>query len=326
MKNFFLFFSTALFVWACSTVPDPASKVYYITETTTTRQPSGICAFRYKITNSYSRLDNQSQQNAVRAAFDLWQKGNPNLLFLQKQDGLTTEIAIRFAEPSEIPQGTQKAPIGLVRGNIPTISALKVDNNNYTILLDASFPWDTHAITRALSFHIGKFLGLEISPENGSMMNPVYLKETIRLSDADSVKINALYSLPCTSGCNNFLPLSLPVNDIITKSIRLDKQGKIAISASGRMVIGFWLGWSTPAGLENGLFSVPIGDYSLDRSINHAALIYRINNETKWRYCGTACEFSTDGVSQCIDVTLAINDNKPSDNDGAYDVTVNYKP
>ena len=91
------------------------------------------------------------------------------------------------------------------------------------------------------------------------------------------------------------------------------------------MVVGIILGWSTPAGLEKGLFNFPIGDYSIERAFNHAALIYKVNNEKNWRICGTSCEFATDGVSQCTELTFAVNDLDLRDNSGAYNVTVDYK-
>ena len=315
-----------LFVWACGTVPDPASKVYYITETTATRMPSQICAFRYKVANSYGKLDNQSQQEAVRAAFDLWQKGNTNLLFLQKQDGLSPEIMIRFVEPAEIPQGTQKAPAGLIRGNILTISTIKNINNTYTILLDNSFPWSKHAITRALVFHIGRFLGLEISQESSSMMNALYLPEAIRLSGQDSVGALKLYSKPCSGICNNFLPLKLPVGKEITQSIRIEKPGIISIKASGNMRVGLWVGTSSPDGRPTGVGELSLEAYNLVVDFNHAALIYKLNSDGPWKLCGSSCEFNTDGISQCIDLTFNINDNKQEDNQGSYDITVDYKP
>ena len=320
-------FGLLVFLWACQTVPDPSSQVYVISAVTNNplRKTVTDCTFRYKLDNSFSKLDNQTQQQSVRAAFDLWQDGNPNITFIQRQDAFVTELIIRFVPHSEIQDDQEKAPYGLIRGTIATLSSFREENKSYTILLDSDFDWDGPAITRVLAYHIGVFLGMAVSEEKDSMLNHLYLKETVGLSDSDKSKIRSLYPKPCNTSCNNFLPLKLDVLPSATRSIRLDKQGKISITASGSMVIGFYLGWSTPTGLEKGLFNFPIGDYSLERAFNHAALVYKVNNEPNWRLCGTSCEFTTDGVSQCTEVTFAVNDKDLRDNSGSYNVTVDYK-
>jgi len=317
-------------VWislSCETVPDPSSKAYYISSSTIAalRKPAKECTYRYKLENAFSKLDNQTQQQAVRAGFDLWQKGNPNIVFLQRQDVVVAEIIIRFVASSEIKGEIKKSPFGLIKGDIGVLSSVKEENNAYVILLDSDFSWDSQAITRVLAYHVGIFLGMSVSEDSNSLLYPYYIKETVRLSDTDLSQIRTLYPTLCSNSCNQFLPIKFPVNESVTKSIRLDKQGTISIKASGSMVVGFWLGWSTPAGLEKGLFNFPIGDLSIDRAFNHAALIYKINNEKNWRFCGTSCEFKTDGISQCTELTLGINDKDLSDDTGAYDVTVDYK-
>lgn len=327
MMKTLLLLSLIWILLSCETVPDPSSKTYYISSSTTAalRKPAKECTYRYKLENAFSKLDNQTQQQAVRAGFDLWQKGNPNIVFLQRQDVLVAEIIIRFVASSEVKGEIKKSPYGLIKGKIGVLSSAKEENNAYVILLDSDFNWDSQAITRVIAYHIGIFLGMTISEDSDSMLNPYYIKETVLLSDTDLSQIRTLYPTLCSNICNQFLPIQIPVNELVIKSIRLDKQGTISIRASGSMVVGSWLGWSTPAGLEKGLFNFPIGDLSIERAFNHAALIYKINNEKNWRFCGTSCEFKTDGVSQCTELTLGINDLNLSDDTGAYDVTVDYK-
>lgn len=314
-------------LWTCKTVPDPSSLSYYISEVTSSpaRQGSSDCTFRYRLDNTFPKLENQIQQEAVRAAFDLWQEGNPNIGFVQRQDGLAVEMLIRFVDGSQLKNDKKKSTYGLIRGDIATLSSATNEKNTYIVLLDSGFDWDSQSITRVLAYHIGIFLGLDVSPDASSMLHQSFVKGTSRLTEADIAQVQKLYPVACNTSCNNFLPFKLDMLQPVTKSIKLDKQGTISINAGGSMIVGTVLGWSTPLGLEKGLFSFPIGDYSIVRDFWHAALIYKVNNEPNWRSCGTSCEFQTDGVSQCIDITFAVNDNNLTDNQGSYQVTVDYK-
>lgn len=327
MNKILLSLSAVILLCTCQSVPQPASPAYNISSNVDqpARRPASECTFRYRIANSFDRLDNQIQQQAVRSAFDLWQQADPNITFIQRQNTEITEISIEFAAHQDIDKSSQQSSIGLIPGVLPTMSSSKELDGVYKILLDSEFLWDALSITRVIAYHIGIFAGLPVSSDQNSILNPVYLRQSVQLSDRDIEQINKLYPRPCSQECATFMPLQLSLRDPITKSIRLDRQGTISIKASGSMIVGFWLGWSTPAGLEKGLFSFPIGDYSVDRSFNHAALLYKINQENQWHLCGSACEFQTDGVSQCFELTLGINDNDLSDNNGAYNVSVDYK-
>lgn len=327
MIRILLSISACLFLCTCQSVPEPASKAYNISsfQGGPPRKTSSDCTFRYRLDNSFDKLDNQIQQQAVRAAFDLWQKAQPNITFIQRQDTQLTEMSIRFSAHEETTGSLQKSSFGLIRGDLLTLSTAKELNGVYTIFLDSDFIWDVQAITRVVAYHIGVFIGMPVSQENGSILNPSYHRETVKLSSQDIALVKALYPKPCSKSCTTFLPVQFTLSKLTTQSIRLDKQGTIAIKASGSMVVGYWLGWSTPAGLEKGLFSIPIGDYSINRAFNHAALLYKINNEKDWHLCGNGCEFQTDGISQCTELTLGINDIDLSDNTGAYNISVDYK-
>ncbi|SEI49859.1 Matrixin [Dyadobacter sp. SG02] len=326
MKRFLQLAGILLLVWACQTVPDPAEKSYYISASQyDNAKHNEACSFRYKIDNSYRNLTSQLQQQAVRAAFDLWQNANPNILFLQKQDGLVTEINIGFGKLTEEDRKDHKATIGLLRGNLESLSKVLLKKNNTTILLDEDFAWDTHSITRVVAYHIGKFLGLSNSTETSSLLYPLYIDQSLRLTVNDSTELNRLYNVPCEGECRDFLPQTLKLHGMAARSIRIDQPGKITITGSGSLYTGPFLKWSTSDGLAKGLFNFSIDAYNLVPDYNHAALIYKLNNEPNWRLCKSKCEFETDGVSQCLDLTLAINDNDTLNNEGTYNVIVDYK-
>lgn len=311
---------------ACQPEPEKASPLYYITASRndTPNKLRENCVFRYNLETPFNRLADQAQQDAIKTAFDLWQSSNPNLRFLRYQ-GTNAELTIRFVPNTLLNNETLKAPIGLVRGEVATLSASKKENNAHVILLSNDYAWDSQSLTRVLTHQIGLFLGLNTSSETNSMMNPIFQKEAVRLSKSDSTIVNKLYPEACRNLVYSFLPLSFQVNKETPKKIILDKQGILAVKASGYLGIGIWLGGSYPDGLERGLFNFPIDGLSIVGGINHAALMYKLNNEANWHFCGSNCEIKTDGISQYLELTFHVNDLDLTDNSGAYNVTVNYK-
>jgi hypothetical protein len=324
MKNFLpLLF---LFLTACQPEPEKASPLYYITsfnnEVASKLQVN--CVFRYSLQNVFNRLDNESQHLAIKTAFDLWQASNPNLRFLRYQAS-NTEISIRFASKEAITFESLLSPVGLVRGDIATLSATKRENKTYVILLNSDYSWDAPSLTRVLTHQIGIFLGLNASSEINSIMNPVFTKEILVLSKQDSILVNKLYYETCSYLDYSFLPLNFQVNRETPKKIILDRPGSLSIRASGYITVGIWLGGSTPDGLERGLFNFPIDEYNIVPSLNHAALMYRLNNDPTWYFCGSQCDIVPDGINQYLELTFHVNDKNLTDNSGAYNVTVNYK-
>ena len=83
------------------------------------------------------------------------------------------------------------------------------------------------------------------------------------------------------------------------------------------MVVGGIVRGSTPDGLLSGVAGFSLASFSIDPGFNHISLMYKINNDTSWLNCRKSCEIATDGVSQCIDLTLVINNLDLTDDLGA---------
>lgn len=282
---------------------------------------SNECAFRYTIANSYAGLDNNSQREAIRAGFATWQRVSRNLSFIEFATPERAALFVRFVSPTEMQAKPVMSSVGLLRSSITVTSALRQESNGtVTILLDNTYNWDTNALTRAIAYHAGLVLGVATSTDANSLMWPMLQKQVATPSKADSMAINRLYVSPCAT----YLPISLTVGGPVTKTIKFDKQGTVLIKASGQMTVGEYVGLSSPEGREVGLFGFKLTAYNIVPNMFHAALMYKINDEANWHYCGPLCSFSTAG-NQSINLTLNINDKDLTDDVGGYDVAVDYK-
>ncbi|QIP12039.1 matrixin family metalloprotease [Spirosoma aureum] len=310
--------------WQCEDIPPTASRLVYVSadQNDMARRVTTDCAFRYNIVNTFKRLNNDGQRAAIRAGFDLWQKVNPNLGFLELPN--RSVLAVKFVDPSEIPNQTATSTVGLVRGAATVTGGLRRESNGtYTILLSDTYDWSETALTKAIAYHAGLFLGMATSAESSSLMSTLFVGQSIRASKADSAAINKLYTTTCKDLTVSYMPFTLQVNGPITKTVRLDKQGIISVKATGLITVGSFVGISGPDG-KDGLFGFPIPQYSIVPEFLHASLMYKLNNEANWHYCSKECSFSTP-ETQYADFTFGVNDLNLTDNTGAYTVVVDYK-
>lgn len=329
--KFFLVISS-FFLWQCELYPssEKVAPQYLITDAVVDSPPKRAldnCIIRYQLANSFSRLDNPIQQNAVRKAFDFWQRSISNIKFLQYDVADRTEILVKFVSPNEITQTTQTASLGLVRSTLTNICMLKKEPNKIPIiLLDNTYEWTEETIFQATVYQIGIFLGMNTSTEFNSVMYP-YLNQskTYKLNRTDSLTINNLYSSPCKNSNFSFIPFALSVSEEARRDILLDKQSSVIIEAKGQIVVGIFIGTSTPDGNDKGYLGITIPSISkIVPTFYHGGLMYRLDNETNWTFCGSKCEFETKG-RKAVQLILQINDSSLYDNIGAYEVNVKYK-
>lgn len=310
----------------CQEVPPTATPFVYVSadRTEVSRRPSDECAFRYSIVNTYARLDNDGQREAIRAGFARWQEVDPNLGFLEFAATNRASLLVRFVDPQAMPVQSVTAPVGLLRGSVGIASALRRETNGtHSLLLNNAFDWSRNALIKAVAYQAGLFLGLATSTETSSLMFPFFGSQSVAASSADSVLVNRLYASPCRGLAADYLPLSLKVNGLVTKTIRLDKPGTVVIRASGLLTVGFFVGISGPEGTE-GLGGTAIPQYNIVPGMLHAALMYRIDTEQNWHYWKGEPTFKTND-RRYVDLTFAVNDNNLTDNSGAYDVVVDYQ-
>lgn len=319
------FFILGLFV-QCQDIPTPGEELVFISadRNELSRKAAGNCAFRYTIANSFSRLDNATQSNAIRAGFGLWQQTNPNVAFLGFASASRVDLLVRFVDAAVFQNQQTLAPVGLIRGPVDAVAGLRKESETtYAILLSNSYDWTPRSLTRAIAYHTGLYLGLSTSPENNSLMHPLLLGQSEQPSKADSLLVNQLYNLPCKDLNVSYLPFSMPINKEVTKTFKVEQQGVLTVKASGQIRVGEWVGISKPDGLLTGILGFSLEGYSLVGNFQHACLMYKINNEPDWHYCGFECTIET-GDSPYVDITFAINDKDLSDNIGAYDVKIGY--
>ncbi|MBD2751856.1 matrixin family metalloprotease [Spirosoma validum] len=310
--------------WQCQDVAPLATQQTYLStdQNTGSQRLSSECAIRYKIANTFTQLDNSSQLEAIRAGFAVWEKTSKNLSFLEFSAPDRAILFVRFVNPEEIQTKPVMVTTGLLPGEAAVTSALRSSGNGtYTILLSNGFNWNTNTLTRAVAYHAGLLLGVSTSDDMNSLMSPVLQNQIARASKADSIAVNRLYVSPCAG----YLPIALQVSGPVTKTIKFDKQGTVLVTASGQINVGNFVGVSPPEGkTEGGVLGLSLADYSIVPTMFHAALMYKLNDEANWRYCGKECSFST-GPTQSVNLTFGVNDNNLTDNTGAYDVKVQYK-
>ncbi|WP_337041367.1 matrixin family metalloprotease [Emticicia sp. 17c] len=288
------------------------------------------CLVRYSLVSYYSRLSESIQRRAVENAFAIWQKSNPNMLYVATLDTSRVEISIKFVSRKQMNVDGEQADIGILKTSLLPLSQLKqVKGAHYEILLDESFNWDETTMLKTVGYQIGNYLGFPSSSDSNSIMYSITSSSPNGLSRDDSLVYNQLYPLPCKDMGINFLPLSLKLSAPVTQDIKLDKAGTVAIRSTGIITVGSFIGDCTPEGKFQftylGItFDIDTYTYNIEPTYPHGAVMYKINNEAKWRLCKGNCEFTTNG-NEYITLTLQVNDKDVTDNIGVYDVQINYK-
>lgn len=287
-------------------------------------QSTSSCVFKYKLITPFNQLDNESQQKALVEGISLWQKANKRINFLQFSEDDRCEIWVKFIDPKFFETSTKTTEGSFFKVPLVGQSISKKENDKYVIYLSNSYQWTQQSMTKAVAYHIGLMLGMATSKNEQSIMYPFSVGDKITLSKTDSIDVNRLYPLLCKDADFKFLPFSFNLSSSTLLKIRLDKQNPIKIVASGQIRVGLFLGYSTPVGLDKGLFSFPIVGYNLIPAFNHATIIYKKNNDTEWKICGAYLELPADG-NEYLELILNLNDNDVTDNTGSYQVTVSYK-
>ena len=121
------------------------------------------------------------------------------------------------------------------------------------------------------------------------------------------------------------LPLHFRVSGSTPKVIYLPTAESVMVKASGTMVIGRALGNSTPDGRPSGLFGLSLAEYNIARHINHAGLMYRLKGESEWKFCGSQCVIRKNKHEPYLEILFQINDRQTSDNEGGYDVEIDFE-
>ncbi|GAB3567003.1 hypothetical protein GCM10027578_16970 [Spirosoma luteolum] len=268
-------------------------------------------------------MDTDGQRQAIRAGLDVWQRLNPRIGFLELS--AEASLIVSFVAPTELPHPTTPVGIGLLPGTVPVLAGLRSEaGGRHMLLLSNGHDWTRSELTRTVAYHAGLLLGMATSSDPMSLMSLVASGGVVRASKADSLAINAYYTTPCKDLTAVDLPFTLTVGGPVSKTIRFSKDGVVSISASGQMKVGELVGNSGPEGREFGVLGFSLADYSIDRTLNHAALIYKLNTDTQWRLCGRACSFTSNGQSYA-DLILGVNDRDLTDNAGGYNVVVSYR-
>lgn len=104
------------------------------------------------------------------------------------------------------------------------------------------------------------------------------------------------------------------------KAMKVSAGDAIEVKANGSIIVGKWVGNSTPIGTD-GVLGLPLGSYSIFPQYSHAALLYKFSWEDRnhWHYCGNGVSVKAiaDGYLEFM-----VNDKKLEDNYGSYDVSV----
>lgn len=108
------------------------------------------------------------------------------------------------------------------------------------------------------------------------------------------------------------------------KAIQLKdvEQGSIiSIQATGNIKVGRWVGHSGPEGRVAGFANGSLEPWNIAKNFNHAALMYKLSERSKWKYCGSSCKFVTETPGNQY-IYFQVNDNKQIDNSGHYNLEI----
>lgn len=329
MRKIFIAVILSILALQCTPDYEEVKPIVYISNNTRDKggRTFSDCTIRYTLINSFKDKDKTVLQGAVRDAFGLWQSVNRNLIYIESPVSETSEILVRFADPSEIEKTEITTSTGLLSATIKNLSSIKQSiSGQFSILLDNSYDWTNDQITKTVAYNIGFFLGLATSTNKESIMYPVYSNTPNKIIKEDSVQINTLYLLPCRTTSVGSLPVKFKLgNQMVVKEFLTGKAGTIAIRSSGIMVVGPNIGESTPDGKDVLYFLIPIDKvYYVVPNYPHGSIMYRFNNDTEWLSCKSNCEFTTRG-NEFISISFLVNDSMPEENTGSYDVEINYK-
>lgn len=133
------------------------------------------------------------------------------------------------------------------------------------------------------------------------------------------INLGDLHTIEMEKGASP--PKRLSVGGLTEASFDAREGSLVSIKANGSIRVGFFVGSSGPEGREAGLINGSLEFYNIVRPFNHAALMYRLEGESEWRFCGAECGFIAPR-SGAQKIFFEINDNKQTDNEGAYDVEI----
>ena len=333
LKTYIYF--TFLALWACQfDIPDKATKMVYLTATTNDflLPKRTTCVFRYCITNKHKGLDDKTQNDAIGDAVLSWEKANPNLFFIPEKQASRADILINFVNDSLLITNSQLTEVGFVRGSVACVSISETRQKVHNILLSQSNVWSKVTLSKAISYHIGLFLGMKTSDDPSSIMFPNELNNNIKLNAQDIADIKKIYPVICKE--NNFenLPVSLKINSEIQKSVKINPfTDKVVVKASGLIYYGSFVQYSGPKGKhEVTILGFPFPFkidpiYYLDTDHPHGSLLYRFPNTSKWQYCGEECSIPVNG-ERILEIIFEVNDSAAykADNVGYFDVKIDY--
>ncbi|NJO02344.1 MAG: hypothetical protein HC880_12225 [Bacteroidia bacterium] len=109
----------------------------------------------------------------------------------------------------------------------------------------------------------------------------------------------------------------------LNQQIKVKTGNTISIHACGRInpgyFIGTFIGYIGPEGKTRGIFGLPINEYNIDPSLPHAALMFKVSGDRKWRFCGPEYEEIAQRDGYLI---FEVNDRVKTDNRGMFLVEV----
>jgi hypothetical protein len=148
----------------------------------------------------------------------------------------------------------------------------------------------------------------------------------LQMRDPDR-RYKPLRTEPELYSINSFIILRMEPNDAIGVDVEGYKRSSVCVrngdvvtmEAEGHIRVGAMVGTSDPDGRNTGVFGLSLESYNIVSTINHAALMYRLQGEREWRLAGKRRRFkaSKDG---CIE--FQVNDNIQDDNVGSYTVNI----